>query len=78
MGSDAHATASLDSPPCDRCGGGTGKPWLWRKTRTPWLCAPCEEKIADEMVDMYRTMKEQQDYLFQLRVDLASRRNPSA
>lgn len=68
----------LGSPLCDRCGKGTGKPWLWRNTRTQWFCNPCEQEVTDLMFDGYARMAEQQDKLLRLRAGLPQRDEPTA
>jgi hypothetical protein len=49
----------LGSPPCDRCGKDTGKPWLWRQTRTPWRCTPCDAEVAELVFTGMREAYEQ-------------------
>jgi hypothetical protein len=39
----------LGSPPCDRCGKNTGKPWLWAQERTPWHCAECDQWMVSQL-----------------------------
>lgn len=34
------------SPPCDRCGQPTGRPYLTRTPRTAWHCPPCEAEVT--------------------------------
>lgn len=39
----------LGSPPCDRCGNDTGKPWLWSQKGTPWHCAECDQWLTNQL-----------------------------
>jgi len=40
---------TLGSPPCDRCGKDTGKPWLWRQKGTPWRCTECDQWLTNQL-----------------------------
>lgn len=71
------APARPDAPPCDRCGNDTGKPWLWRNTRTRWTCDRCEQEITDQMLDMFQKINEHQDAMLRLRAGLPSREEPT-
>lgn len=70
-------TSPLDSPPCDRCGNNTGKPWLRRNTRAWWACDPCEREVTDQMFDMFQKLNEQRDAILRLRAGLPSREEPT-
>jgi ribosomal protein L37AE/L43A len=41
------------TPPCDRCGNPTGRPWLFRMPRTVWHCSACEQAVAELWLDIY-------------------------
>jgi hypothetical protein len=39
----------LGSPPCDRCGNDTDKPWLWSRKGTPWHCTECDRWMDSQL-----------------------------
>lgn len=69
----------LGSPPCDRCGNDTGKPWLWSQKGTPWHCTECDQWLTDQLFpDMDSPDYDRAQHAAFLRAYMETKQRPAA